>query len=124
MFQFSSFFSICEILKVCQKVKLLLINPVYLNELSAIAYFFLLVQETLLVSHKAEALFDRIFELEGDRIHTGQLLRNLETGLTNRYLRRFYFYYYLIIFLYSAGAGWSGQGSFLSFPRKSARGIC
>jgi hypothetical protein len=36
------------------------------------------------VNHKAGALFDRIFQLEGEQLHTGQLLKNLETGLGNR----------------------------------------
>jgi hypothetical protein len=38
------------------------------------------------VNHKAGALYDRIYQLEGEEIHTGTLLKNLEIGLGNRFL--------------------------------------
>jgi hypothetical protein len=57
-----------------------------IRELRTVKISFCFLKDTLLVTHKAGALFDRMFVAEGEELHTGQLLRNLATGLTNRCL--------------------------------------
>ncbi len=56
------------------------------RELNTVKNYCCFLKDTLLVTHKAGALFDRMFVVEGEELHTGQLLRNLATGLTNRCL--------------------------------------